>query len=259
MLSDRDDLNRSINAPGGVLAEALLNRAGKADPKAGDGFPAEIGRRLDRLVDDGGNLGRYARILLASHLRWLRHVEPAWTKRVLIGRMDWATGGLDEAASLWRSYLFSPRISLDLLDDLKPLLLEAPCHRHALGEQFDELCHLITAITCIEMPDSFSLDEKQKVIRAMGPEGLRHGVWVLERRLANTEDAAGLWRSRIGPWIAQCWPDDQDFHDEPLLQRVDKLLLETREAFGEALETLKGKSLVRRHAVDLMVLWLLVV
>lgn len=256
-LSGSDNLDRSINAPGGVLAEVLLSRLGKASQEAGAGFPSEIWTRLDRLVGDNTLLGRYGRILLASRLRWLHHLEPTWTQRVLIDRMDWSAGDLDETVSLWRSYLFSPRIAPDLLSDLKPALLEAPSHRDRLDEQFDDLCYLITAITCIELPDSFSLDEKRKVIRDMGPEGLRHGVWLLERRLANTEDAAGLWRSRIGPWIAQCWPDDREFHDEPLLQRVDKLLLETREAFPAALENLNDKSLVRRHKVSSMVLWLL--
>lgn len=164
---------------------------------------------------------------------------------------------LEETGRLWRGYLFSPRISPGLLDDLKPMLLKAPVHRDQMDDQFDQLCHLITAITCIEAPDSFSRNEKQEVIRAMGPEGLGHGVWLLERRLANTEDAAELWRSRIGPWVAQCWPADRPYHDVLLLGRVDRMLLETRSAFPEAFVTLRDKSLIGAHETSPQVLWLL--
>jgi hypothetical protein len=71
------------------------------------------------------------------------------------------------------------------------------------------------------------------------------GVKQLRNMLSAAGSGAGdLWRRRVGPWIEDHWPDAAPFLAEEPAAGANRLLLETRASFGEALELLERKRLV---------------
>src|SRR4051812_3353054 len=245
------DLDKAINDPGGILADALLARVGAAGPASGEGLPGAVEIRLDRLAADERAAGRLARIALAPNLHWLYEVDPRWTSHHLLRRMAWEWSSRADTLAMWRGYLFAPRYTLHLLGPLRPLLLGTLRHLDELGEQAAaEACRFFVAV-CIEQPNAFSGSEIDRAIGHMAPSGLAKGAQVLEWKLRDAGgDAAELWRRRIGPWVERHWPDAAAFLAEPAVAEANDLLLETREAFPEALALLERKRLVAELAGD---------
>jgi hypothetical protein len=177
---------------------------------------------------------------LAS-LHWL---DPAWTGDVLLARMRLTRSERSEAVSLWRAYLYRPRMPWALLDALKGDFLALFGIGAEVGDEaFGRACHVFADIV-IARAAAFSGAETRAALAAMGPEG---GRSVLDRfggRLRHSDDPRGLWGAILGPWLEAHWPTSARFRDALILNEAAELLLESREAFREVFATLDGRGLV---------------
>ena len=68
----------AIGSPVGTLTKALLREFKRRAPQAGDGIPADILSRIERLLTASGEGRDHAVAIITFELSWLEHVSPDW-------------------------------------------------------------------------------------------------------------------------------------------------------------------------------------
>ncbi len=179
--------------------------------------------------------------MLASRLPWLHEIDREWAKDVLIDRMGWSgSEPTSEARALWQGYLWAPRLNPKLLQDLKPAFLQAlKCDLDFHGD--DNLVHLFADLL-LKAPDKLSPEEQRRAFRDMPVDGLvacaRYWRQVLQ---GVSGGAANTWREKIAPLIRSYWPPIKKKVTPQTVEALVLLIIQTNEAFPEALETLLEK------------------
>jgi hypothetical protein len=139
-----DPVFRAINHPVGHITEALIAWWYRSNPDAGAGLPEPLKTRLDRLANLRTTRLPHGRVIMAAHLGSLHLADPDWTARTLLPYFDWNSESR-ETRAIWEGYLWSPRISADLLDAFKPQFLATAGHYNDLGEHGRQYASLLTA------------------------------------------------------------------------------------------------------------------
>jgi hypothetical protein len=252
IVGDTKPVDAAINAPGGKLTEALLDRLWKRKPAEGLGLPDNLRRFFDTMGAGTSASNRYARVIFASRLVWLHAVDAEWSRDRIIARMR--IGQDPEAPALWAGYLWSPRYSLSLLHDLKPVLLEAiaraahidEAHRRSLFELFAEIA--------VANGSVFAESELANAFASLSAEGLAKCASRFERNLeAAGGKAAALWQETIGPIFAKYWPKTRQAVTPATSGSLARMLLATREAFPEALGTVDRHKLLGQTDASLVI------
>jgi hypothetical protein len=149
-----------------------------------------------------------------------------------------------EAVSLWRAYLERPRLRLALFEALKNDFLTLLHLRRVVGDDaFKHACHLFADVV-IEWKAAFTGEETHDALHAMGSTGGRDILQRFGVRLERSDNQQGFWTTILDPWLKAHWPTVAAFRDEPMRAEASSLLLATREAFPDALDTLAERSLV---------------
>ena len=87
----RRTYDHSINSPIGKLAEALFDILNDQKRTQGQGIPADIRERLERLFDAPGEGADHAICATTIRLRWLHYVDPNWvTGKHAVSTAGWA-------------------------------------------------------------------------------------------------------------------------------------------------------------------------
>lgn len=221
--------------------------------RAGQGIPADLLPRLNRLTASHPDALRLARTILASRLVYLFAVDRTWTNDKLIPFFDWERSE-DEAAALWQGYAWNGRINADLWAALRPLLLNTftPERLERLHSSAGNLATLLMMVG-VELPSAdVPADRVRDAIRAMPPEVRREAIaWLCSHvegaKIENPTPAAKaaldvradrLWRERVAPWLMRVWPRNRDLVHKATSEQFASLAIATEDAFDEAVELL---------------------
>src|SRR3546814_18370280 len=117
----------------------------RVGPGDGRGLPEHLRADFEKLDGDSAST-QIARARIAPMLLFLFRVDPGWTRRVMLSRMNLQNPDrLDH--HLWEAYLWRPRWGAALLPDIKPLFLSILAHLDVVPETVrDHATHLIINI-----------------------------------------------------------------------------------------------------------------
>src|SRR3546814_17470881 len=93
----------------------------RVGPGDGRGLPEHLRADFEKLDGDSAST-QIARARIAPMLLFLFWVDPGWTRRVMLSRMNLQNPDRFDHHK-WEAYLWSPSWGDDLLPDLKPLFL----------------------------------------------------------------------------------------------------------------------------------------
>ena len=245
-------ITAAINHPFGNLAEALIKRFWAASPEPNQGL-GDLASRFTAITSSEGKGAWYGRVVLATALHPLFVVDPAWTTTNLLPRFDWTQS--DEAPLVWDGYLHSPRLSVTLLERVKPQLLEAFKRIDNL-RNWSNLCALLAAIG-LEGSGELSNDETREAIRAMQAKGRRElTAWIVRRMRpskatsdnAKAEDQPPeneketrhrFFAARVIPWLTSVWPPESDSVDGKIAANLAIASIWAGEAYPQAVKHLR--------------------
>ena len=234
-----EPVNSAINNPLGILTESLLTRIGKRGLKKGAGIPdGPIANILNQLVIKQGKSFTLARVILVSRLYYFYVVAPEWTKEKLIPRLNWQEP--KEARCLWEGYLRMPRITLELIDDIKDSFVETFNHVELLGKNATHLYHLF-AVICVEYGNVFTIEQQQQLLLDIGTPGRVDIADYLSRSFPEQPDECdAYWTNRIKPFIKHVWPKEASTVDAKTSRQFAMVCIQTNQVFPNAVEEFKS-------------------
>ena len=234
-----EPINNAINNPLGIITESLLIQIGKRELKKGAGIPdGPIEKILNLLVSKQGKSFTLARVILASRLYYFYVVAPEWTKEILIPIFNWQEP--TEARCAWEGYLWMPRISLELIDDIKESFIETFNHVESLGNNVTRLYHLV-AVICLEYENVFTAEQQRQFLRDIGTSGRVKIADYLSRSFPEKPDERdAYWTNRIEPFIKHAWPKEASTVDAKTSSQFAMVCIQTNQAFPNAVEELKS-------------------
>lgn len=226
------DVDTAINHPVGRLTEALFDRLWAKKLHEAAGLPERERVYLQACIDTDSPQALLARIIIASRLAGAHFLDPQWTEEHVLPRMDWAHS--DEARALWQGYLWTVRSSLGLLAAMKVAIVSALPHLNELGESGRNLCILFAEASISHQEilgpkvTRLALKPLQSKHLAAIARGAEH---VLEWA---GDDAAQLWRNRLGPWFHDVWPKDHDRKSSQIAEVLARIVLGCGDAAEDA-------------------------
>ena len=217
------------------MAESLISRFGCREIKRDAGIPEGVLEKcLKRLVSERGRSLMLGRVILASRLHYFHAIDQDWTRSNLIANMSWQDS--EEAEYLWRGYLWRPRISADLLIDLKANFLQTIQNISLLRGSKKHFFQLI-AIILFQRPDAFTRAEQTEILRNIGSAGRAEvsDFFLGSFRDNKTEEENELfWSNRLRPLFKRVWPKDASSIDKTTSQYLVRIAIRTGKKFPEA-------------------------
>ena len=238
-------LTAAINSAGGYLAEAILDRLWKTEPNAGERLPAAVRERLTPLVSGASLLAVHARLVCMPPLDALDAVDPEWTRQNLLPHLSWADRENDpHVAALWSTHLSYGRWSLDLMAAFKVDFLATLDKGDSLDEEaFRSACWRFAALG-IDRTGLLNEAETRDGLQKIQAKGASFVLDLLETRLRQSEQPGNQWREMLAPWLAAHWPRQEAFRNTKIFSTAADMLLETADAFVDALRDLEDLHLV---------------
>jgi len=229
-LDHNDILNVALNSSPGKLGEAARHRLWLHKPEENQGIPPAVIPYFEKIgADERGHL---ARVMLAPYLRNFFQIDPKWTERFLIQRMEAVR--TQEAKDLWAAFAWSAIVGPNLLAAIRPTLIQVLQSYGEYGNQQDRLLALMVSIV-FDSPTPLSLAELRNIFAHLPEQGLVDLARVLEERIRSAPEAkADIWRMKYGPWLARHWPQAVARNTHRTSEALLALLLETGTAFPDA-------------------------
>ncbi|WP_377159843.1 hypothetical protein ACFJIX_10805 [Roseateles sp. UC29_93] len=230
-------VTRAINHPIGHVTQGLLNHWFSRNPGDGEGLPSNSRVRFDRLFESSRPQNRHGRVVLASRLIALFRIDRDWTTSFLLPLFNWESDP-EEAKAAWEGFLWSPRLYMPLLLEMKPYLLQTPSHFQRLGEHSEQFAAFLTylAIGPAQPTEGFSRDELRQAMASLPQDGLHRAA----ATLARAQEGAGerreeYWQTRILPVWMHIWPKDRRYASQAIGNHIASLIIAAGEKFPEAL------------------------
>lgn len=251
-IEDQDPVHAAINHPIGHAAEALISWWYRSQPKLKEGLSEPLKIRLARMADVQTFRLPHGRVIMAGHLNSLYLVDPDWTTEKLLPCFDWKIDRY-EAKGAWEGYLWSPRISVDLLQAFKGYFLTTSNYYEQLGKHDRQYSSLLTVVALQER-DQFTLDELRNAFNALPAKGLAHAADTLPRLLDNAGDQKEeYWSNRVKPFISDIWPKSHKFRSEKESIALARVCIRAGGLFPDAVKQLQ--PLLRRSVnLDLAIM-----
>lgn len=245
-LSEGHPVGRAINNPVGHATEAILNWWYQTEPNAGTGLPEFIKTRFSRLFSPTPRGFIHGRVLLSAHLPSLYLVDPHWTAEYVLPCFDWAMDQA-EAQGAWEGYLWTPRISADLLDAFKAPFLETAHHYDSLGDHGEQYASLLV-VAVLGLRDHFDIDELREAFNALPKDGLAEAAKMLARSLGSAGSRrTDYWTHRVKPLIETVWPKSHDKRTGDESAALMELCVHAGQLFPEAFNLLKPMLIQTKH------------
>jgi hypothetical protein len=243
LVSKSDNINTAINAPGGILAEALLKQVWARNPQAGALLLPEIRVRLDLIVSDDSTGGRFGRIVIAANLVNLHFVDGQWCTSKVVPMLMLEH---PEALQLWNGFLFSGNWSAQLLGEISNSFCDVGVR---LGDLDDgprkQYVQILTA-SVIQHPKLFEISKLQAVFRSLEVSSIQTIAWFLGQWLKSVGKTSGqLWREKISPFVKQHWPVGATQRTKETSISVAQMILRTGDAFPQALALVERRELLQ--------------
>lgn len=231
-----DPVSHAINASAGLLTESLLDRLWARKPKVDEGLNEKIKTRITQLAGGQGAGYTLCRVILASRLEVLFAIDQEWCKLNLIPHFNWDRS--QEARQVWEGYLWSARISPDLLAAIKKDMLRALVEKNQFGDHARQICQLFT-IGSLEFPDGFTNKEVREAVRNTDSGGRAEIADTLRRRITEAgEESASFWINRAEPWIDSLWPKDRALMGARTSKAFALAAIAAGDAFERAVKTI---------------------
>lgn len=232
----KQDLDTAINVAGGQLTLGLVDLALRHDGS----IPVDVMPLLDQIVAGDTAAHRFARIILASRLLWLRHRDRDWTNQHLIARMKWPH---PEALPMWQGFCWSGRVNLPLMTDLRDAFLSLAGHLEE--RQGRSIWNHIFIETLIEAPEIFTSTEISRVMKNATGDDLAQMAWMLARRLDRAEDKAPIqWANAIRPIVEKRWPSVKTQRTSANIESLIELAISAGSAFPDAIALMLKRKLL---------------
>ena len=176
-------------------------------------------------------------IILASRLHYFHAIDPKWTEAKLIPLFRWKTS--KHCSLIWRGYLWSPRISLDLAIVLKNDLLNGLKNLEEMGDASERLIQLFT-IVCLQHQDLYKAQEQRDAFIDIGVDGLADiANFFFHTLRQDPMSADNYWNNRIKPLIKRAWPKSSEFVSERISKCLSLMVIELTDSFEEAIQFIK--------------------
>ena len=184
---------------------------------------------------------RYGKILIASRLSMLFHNSPEWAKWAKQHLLPFFAPEHSMAFGMWEAFLYSPTVSVDLLDALKPGLVH---FLKCVDTFYSRASNLvgIFVIGCQMHPGIISRNEKRQIVSGMNPQGIQYLCGHMERELRERDqDGATLakaWRELVFPFLREVWSEKRWPPKEAseISRALASVIMLTGDAFPEAFE-----------------------
>ena len=217
-------------SPAARLAQAACERLWKYEPRAGDRIPASLRTYFDTVVTDPNGLP--GRVVLASHLYELFTIDPAWTERHIIDRLDPEES--NEAQALWGGYAWSVRIGPNLLAAVKDPFLKMLERYDTKYDRRKVLVKLLVLI-CIDNPKELEQDRVRNVVDMLTENALEAALSYLTVRLTgDADERASNWKAKVKPWLTSYWPPEGRRNTAGTAEDMAKLVMASGSAFPDA-------------------------
>ena len=229
-----DFVAMAINHPHGILSNIVLHYLYGKSPTEWQ----EVEPFLNGII--AGELSEHVlgRMMLGRHLPILFKANSKWSEKYLLPLFSPES---DCVIGIWQCYLWVPYLYSELAYRLKDPFL------HILGRisdfgKFGRTAVELFTLSCIKIPDLFSIDERKKTVKNFSEEGL---LWLSQyvlrmlRESGGGEESAQIWREVLYPFMDEIWPYSEDKKTSEISATFARILLETGNAFPDAWEWIR--------------------
>jgi hypothetical protein len=232
-VSDGEAVSAAINNPVGQATEAILDFWYQTEPANGSELPEPVKSRLTRLFDPQPKGYVHGRVIMGAHLSSLYSGDPIWTTQMLLPYFNWASNPA-ETKGVWEGYLWTPRISAELLDAFKSSFLATARHYTDLGKHDSQYASILTA-AALELGQHFTKTELREAFNALPKQGLAESAVMLARSLEGAEDRSEeYWSNRVKPLIESHWPKSHEKRSSHESTALVRICVHARSLFPEA-------------------------
>ncbi len=241
-------VDEAINAPGGDLAEALVDHLFSRSPKTDSLLPEDLAERFNQLWRGESDTHRHARVILASRVLWLHRIDPEWARQTILAAM----GADDEQAlDLWYAMFWIGKWDIELVSDLQAALQSILERMHAGPEEFARRLSEWVASILVSAPETLADEQVTAFFRASNTETLHGVVSVFKQTLQDAEARSpNLWTDRIKTIFDQFWPADRVKNSPQLSGSLLRMAVAAREAFPSVISALSQKALILPGSAD---------
>lgn len=202
-----------------------------SEPPSQSGIPSSVRFYFDTIATSPD--AHPGRVLLAARLNFLFAVDPKWTEKRLIRRLD-PYANPSEALDLWAGFAWSPRLSPNLLQAIKGSFLAVLGRDDLPSRTRHGLVDVLIAI-CLYIPEELTRDEVRSVMRRLSEDSLSVALRSLRDRLTGTpSERAQTWNDKIAPWLERYWPRDGSRNSTATSEAMIHLVIGSGDAFRKA-------------------------
>lgn len=245
------NFDRTLNHAGGILGKVVYDEMASyishVAPREHPGLPRPLRADFEMIAESDGASARLARVRLAPLLYILNRVDPDWTRRALLDRMDPDQSETFEPF-LWEGFLWNPKWSEDLLQSIKELFFKMLRNLEKIPQPVRRRGPELFIYMAIPPDRMIETSESKDVLYSMKASDLANAAWVLRSMLeAAGNKALALWRETIGPWFDEAWPKQPAARSSELSQNLAWMAIDADEAFPEIVEKIADIMLPEEH------------
>ncbi|HCR85793.1 MAG TPA: hypothetical protein DIV86_03860, partial [Alphaproteobacteria bacterium] len=204
-------LDSAINHPVGFVVDGLIKCIWKdlAGKKADERQIIKYKYYLDKIynLDSALYTAKLAKTIYARNLFYLYHFFPDWAKQNLIPMMNWDNG--KDALYYWDAYMYSARVSSDLVLNLKDLIYKGITERKISSLEDNVQNNFIGIITLAilygidedEEKNIFSKEEILEMAKSLDKRQLRSFVLSFTQQIQSVQGEVNQGRQSAEKYI----------------------------------------------------------
>lgn len=240
-------INSSINNPIGITTEAIFNSWFKTNLKDNDRLHGEYHQLLNKICCEPTNIFDHGKLIISSQTIAIYRVDPDWAKVNLIPLFDWKADQR-KAKIVWQGFLWSPRIYLPLIGDIKPYFLDTVKHLSELNDSEYQFIQFFM-YTALDQSSILSENEIRKVLVNFQSKSLGKAAQILSRALSASEKKEEFWSNRIHILWKNTWPKSKEFLTEEISSAFCNICIDSGNCFPIALDEMKAFLIKIQHPV----------
>ena len=237
------NFNMSLNHAGGILGKVLYNELLRHIPEVAPGqhlgFPKHLREGFEHIEVCENSSSKLARVRIAPVLYFLYRIDPNWTERTFLYRMD----PEDEKKFdqfLWEGFLWFAQCPTDLLVAIKHLLFKVLRNLDCIPKDSRSRAVELFAYWAVPPSNEINSNEAKGVLLALEPDELKSVARVLNDMLqCANEKSPVLWKESIGPWFNSVWPKRLIDRSPHLSEGLAQMAIESGEAFPFVVNAIK--------------------
>ncbi|ATU90628.1 SIR2 family protein [Phyllobacterium zundukense] len=233
----RKTIDHAINAPVGVLVEALLDNLAQVELKSGSKFPETLTLRLERTLKAVGEGADHAATLLGSRLAWLYEIDPKWVKRTVLPIFKISSPSAEAA---WNGILFGGRVpqNTELFNSLKGDFLSLFESRtdwlveERLGR--DAAKFLMIATYWNKYSKRYVANAQcRRALQELDDAGRQAALWTLKEIIEQDS-----WKSYGRRFFSEVWPQEAQFQTSATTETMLRIAEDDPDKFPEIVEAM---------------------